>query len=257
MRDEVASLREKGLSADTKLLLHLDNRNPDEGVTSIAYNKGYYFLRSIEEKHGREKFDSFVKDYFKENAFGSMNTEAFEKYISEYYQSKFDITLDKSAFNQWIHTEGLPSNVPEPDSKRFEKVDQVLASRQAEKRLDKSISQNWSTHEWLHFFKNLPDNLSTEQMAELDRFGNFTASGNSEIITAWGVISIHNQYKPMQPKIEDFLINTGRRKFLSPLYNELIKTEDGKNRARQIYKKARPNYHFVATNTFDKLLETR
>ena len=91
-------------------------------------------------------------------------------------------------------------------------------------------------------------------MQELDRFGHFSQSGNAEIITAWGVISIRNQYELMQPKIESFLINTGRRKFLSPLYNELIKTPGGRNRAREIYKKARPNYHFVATNTFDKLL---
>ena len=91
-------------------------------------------------------------------------------------------------------------------------------------------------------------------MAEVGRFGNLTESGNSEIVTAWGVISIRNGYELMQPKIESFLINTGRRKFLSPLYNELIKTAAGRNRAREIYKKARPNYHFVATNTFDKLL---
>ena len=43
LHDEIASLREKGQYADTRLLLDLDNRNPDEGVTSIAYNKGYYF----------------------------------------------------------------------------------------------------------------------------------------------------------------------------------------------------------------------
>ena len=92
-------------------------------------------------------------------------------------------------------------------------------------------------------------------MTALDKFGNFTASGNAEIITAWGVTAIRNQYQKMQPKIAEFLITTGRRKFLSPLYTEMIKTQEGKQRAREIYRKARPNYHFVATNTFDKLLE--
>ena len=92
-------------------------------------------------------------------------------------------------------------------------------------------------------------------MLALDRFGDFTASGNAEIITEWAVISIRNNYLKMNPKIESFLINTGRRKFLSPIYNELIKTADGKKRAREVYRKARSNYHFVATNTFDKLLE--
>lgn len=254
LHDEIKSLREKGQAADTKLLLDLENRNPDEGVTSIAYNKGYYFLRSIEESHGRENFDVFLKDYFSENAFGSMDTKRFEKYIVDYYQSRFNIALDQKHFDQWIRTEGLPTHVPQPDSERFRKVDQVLASWQGEKSLDKSIARDWSSHEWLHFLKNLPDELSQEQMKKLDGLGNFTSSGNAEIITAWGVISIRNQYEPMAPKVEEFLISTGRRKFLSPLYNELVKTQEGKERARGIYRKARPNYHFVATNTFDKLL---
>ena len=257
LHDEIASLREKDQYADTRLLLNLDNRNPDEGVTSIAYNKGYYFLRSIEEKHGRENFDKFLKDYFSDNAFGSMDTDTFQDYITGYYQSRFDINLEPSTFDQWIRTEGLPDKVPQPDSKRFQQVDQVLASWSTEKRLDKSLANNWSSHEWLHFLKNLPENLSEEQMQQIDRFGSFTASGNAEITTAWGVISIRNEYKPMEPKVEEFLITTGRRKFLSPLYNELVKTEEGRQRARAIYRDARPNYHFVATNTFDKLLEKK
>jgi hypothetical protein len=255
LHDEITSLNEKGQSADTRLKLNLEGRNPDEGVTSIAYNKGYYFLRSIEVKYGREKFDAFLRDYFTENAFTSMDTERFIDYINEYYQSKFNLTFDDPDFEEWIQHEGLPANVPKPDSEKFRRVDALLASWQTEKKLDKSIGRDWSTHEWLHFLRNLPQALSGEEMTSLDNFGNFTASGNAEIITEWGVIAIRNKYKKMDAKIESFLITTGRRKFLSPLYNELIKTAEGKKRAREIYEKARPNYHFVATNTFDKLLQ--
>ncbi|HYG00847.1 MAG TPA: M1 family metallopeptidase [Chryseosolibacter sp.] len=254
LRDEVQALKEAGLSADTKLKLDLEGRNPDDGVTDIAYNKGYYFLRSVEEKHGREKFDAFLKSYFTENAFKSMGTDDFISYVTNYYQSNFGITLDENHFNEWIFSEGLPANVPQPNASRFAAVDKVIAAWTAEQPLKKEVAKDWSTHEWLHFLKNLPTSLSQQQMVALDNFGNFTASGNSEVITAWGVISIRNQYEQMYPKIETFLINTGRRKFLSPLYSELIKTEEGKARARAIYEKARPNYHFVATNTFDKLL---
>ncbi|HET9487556.1 MAG TPA: M1 family metallopeptidase [Chryseosolibacter sp.] len=254
LHDEIESLRRKGQFADTRLKLELEGRNPDEGVTSIAYNKGYFFLRSLEEKYGREKFDAFLKDYFSDNAFGSMNTEAFKSYIGKYYKNKFNITLEDNTFHKWIEQEGLPEDVPQPASERFQKVDQLLASWKTEKTLDKSVSRNWSSHEWLHFLKNLPGQLSPDQMTALDNFGNFTESGNAEIITAWGVISIRNNYEKMLPKVEEFLIHTGRRKFLSPLYHEFMKTESGRERAREIYRKARPNYHFVATNTFDKLL---
>jgi leukotriene-A4 hydrolase len=49
LKDEVQSLKEANNMADSKLRLSLEGRSPDDGVTDIAYNKGYYFLRSIEE----------------------------------------------------------------------------------------------------------------------------------------------------------------------------------------------------------------
>ena len=91
-------------------------------------------------------------------------------------------------------------------------------------------------------------------MQALDKFGRFTASGNSEILTEWLTKAIREHYTPANARLEEFLIHTGRRKFLNPLYKELIKTDEGKKLAKAIYEKARPNYHFVATNTFDKLV---
>jgi hypothetical protein len=253
-KDEIVSLNGKGLSQDTKLILNLKGRNPDDGATDIAYDKGYYFLRSIEEKFGREKFDAFIKDYFTENAFTSMDTEHFVTYIKNYYQTKFNISLDDQLFQAWIYTEGLPEDCPVPQSDRFAKVDRVMNNWKEKSPLDKSVSENWSTHEWLHFLKNLPASLTPEQMTALDSFGNFTASGNSEIIAEWSVIAIRNNYEKAYPKIESFLIHTGRRKFLTPLYEEMVKTEEGKIMAKKIYSQARPNYHFVAVNTLDPIV---
>ncbi len=255
LRKTVDDLKEKGEYEDTKLKLKLEGRNPDEGVTDIAYNKGYFFLRSIEEKHGRDKFDNFVKDYFNENAFHAMDTEGFITYLKHYYDSKYKINIGDDHINEWIFTEGLPADGPTPVSERFNKVDNVIASwRENKSQLDRNGAAQWSTHEWLHFLRNLPGSLSTSEMDALDNFGRFTASGNSEILTAWLTLAIRHNYSKANARLEDFLIHTGRRKFLNPLYNELAKTDEGLQRARSIYKKARPNYHFVATNTFDKLL---
>ena len=253
LHEEIGSLKEKGLQEDTRLRLNLEGRNPDEGVTSIAYNKGYFFLRSIDENYGREKFDAFLKDYFSDHAFSSIDTDMFIGYIRDWYQKNFGITLKEELFKNWIETRGLPDAVRKPDSKRFQKVDAALAAWRAGD-LDESISREWSTHEWLYFLNNLSGKLNGSQMTALDQFGNFTSSGNSEIITAWGVIAIRNNYDEMLPVIESFLITTGRRKFLSPLYQELLKSPKGRERASAIYEKARPNYHFVATSTFDKLI---
>src|SRR5690606_15741848 len=178
LRDEINALNGKGLSADTRLKLDLTGRNPDDGVTSIAYNKGYFFLRTIEERYGREKFDAFLKDYFAHHAFGSIDTESFTQYIVTYYDEHFQVKIDSDLFQQWIYSEGLPENSPQPQSDRFREVDQVLALWQAGRGLDMEKSKQWTTHEWLHFLNNLPGNLTTAQMQELDAYGQFTASHN-------------------------------------------------------------------------------
>ncbi len=254
LKDEIKSLTNDGHAADTKLKLNLEGRNPDDGVTEIAYIKGYYFLRSIEEQHGRESFDTFVKDYFKQNAFKAMTTENFIPFIKDYYKKQFNVTLEDTFFNAWIFTDGLPADCPMPASVKFTEVDKAITNWKTTQKLESKITKNWSTHEWLHFLKNLPGTLSLQQMKALDNAGHFTASGNAEIVTVWGTLAIQHQYEEAYPNIESFLIHTGRRKFLMPLYSELIKTESGKKRALSIYEKARPNYHFVAVNSLDKLL---
>lgn len=255
LEETVATLKAENKYDDTKLRLDLAGRNPDDGVTDIAYNKGYFFLRGIEEKYGRDKFDQFLKNYFSANAFKAVDTKMFIGYIKDYYQTNFNLTLDESNFNEWIFATGLPGNCPQPVSEKFAKIDTFLLRWQNGEKTDASVARNWSTHEWLHFLTNLPDSLSPSQMKSLDSFGNFTASGNAEITTRWLMIAISHHYTPAYQRLENFLIHTGRRKFLSPLYNELIKTAAGKKLAIEIYKKARPNYHFVATNTFDTLLK--
>jgi hypothetical protein len=257
LHETIDELKAANNYADTKLKLNLEGRNPDDGVTDIAYNKGYFFLRLIEEKYGRDKFDAFLNDYFHTNAFKSMDTNGFTQYIKDFYRNKFNITLEDALFQRWIFSEGLPDDCPTPVSTRFTKVDEVVkawTSDEKKSAVNRDVTKDWTTHEWLHFLKNIQGKITADQMKSLDEFGGFTKSGNAEILTVWFVLSIQNQYKMPYPKMEAFLINTGRRKFLSPIYNELIKTEEGKKLAKEIYLKARPNYHFVAVNTFDKLL---
>src|SRR5690606_21421998 len=70
---EMADLPE----ADQHLFLDLDGRDPDDGMTAIAYDKGAAFLRTIEVAAGRERFDAFLRDYFDRHAFQPMTTERF------------------------------------------------------------------------------------------------------------------------------------------------------------------------------------
>ena len=65
---------------------------------------------------------------------------------------------------------------------------------------------------------------------------------------------VKNDFEPGYGNLESFLTSVGRRKYLVPLYSEMAKTDEGMVMARNIYKKARPNYHYVSVITIDEML---
>ncbi|HLN80413.1 MAG TPA: leukotriene A4 hydrolase C-terminal domain-containing protein, partial [Thermoanaerobaculia bacterium] len=67
-------------------------------------------------------------------------------------------------------------------------------------------------------------------------------------------IAIASGYEPAYPRLGEFLTSMGRRKFLKPLYEALVKTPEGKARALAIYRKARPTYHPIAAAMVDKIV---
>lgn len=239
---------------DTKLKLDLTGRNPDDGLTSIPYDKGYFFLRNIEEEVGREKFDAFLKNYFENFKFQVMDTERFLEYLKT--NLLVDGQADSLKIDTWVYEQGIPGNIPDVKSDRFALVDKELESYMASGNLPaKETTDKWTTHEWLHFINHLEENIGKEKLAQLDAAYGLTKSGNSEISAAWFQPTIRNNYEAVYPKVEDFLINVGRRKFLTPTYKALIES-DKKDMALRIYEKARPNYHAVARDTMDELLKS-
>ncbi len=251
--EEVESFMSTGKEGDTKLKIDLSGRNPDDGVTTIAYDKGYFFLRYLEEYAGRETFDAFIKQYFQEHAFRSNTTDKFVAYLNKNLFEKNNIA-PVGDLNEWISGTGLPESLPVVNSERFQAVDSALNKWESTQNPALVQTSDWTTHEWLHFIMNLPDTLSFDQMKSLDEAFGFSKSGNSEILGAWFVHVGTNLYEPAYPEMETFLIKTGRRKFLTPIYTALSKSTEGKTLAKKIYSKARPGYHFVAANTIDAVL---
>jgi len=235
--------------ADQILHIDLKGRDPDDGVTSVPYEKGTLLLRSLEEKYVREKFDAFLRQYFDHFAFQSITTETFVDYL----QTNLLHRDTQFPLEEWLSKPGLPATAPRPTSGAFEKV-AAEAKRWASNPSSRSPKPAWTTQEWLHFLTALPPDLGPEKMRNLDRAFSFTQSGNSEILDEWLLMAIRNRYTPAYPRLEEFLTSVGRRKYLKPLYEELVKTPDGRERALAIYKKARPGYHPIAVRTIDGIL---
>ena len=83
LQDELKTIASSNNPEDSRLFLNLKGRDPDDGMTDIAYVKGSFFLKTLEQKVGREKFDLFIKSYFKKHAFKTINSGDFINYLEE------------------------------------------------------------------------------------------------------------------------------------------------------------------------------
>jgi leukotriene-A4 hydrolase len=240
---------------DTQLKLNLEGRDPDDGMTDIAYEKGYFFLRTIEKEVGRQKLDVFLNRHFSENAFKTITTEVFLKNLKAQLFDGDQAKYDALKIDEWVYQPGIPSNCMEVSSVLFEQVQAQVDSFNNGMAVSKIDTAGWTTHQWLYFLRNMPDSVAFDRLGELDNTFGFTKTGNSEIAVEWFVIAINNNYRNADEAIKKFLLRVGRRKFLIPLYNALIDADPSLERARSIYAEAKSNYHSVATNTIDQMLK--
>lgn len=242
-------IREMGeTNPDTRLKLDLKDRDPDEGVTNIAYQKGALFLHLLEKKVGRANFDAFLVAYFKEHAFKTMTTEDFLVYLKKNLLDKHQADVNVA---EWVYQPGLPANAPKPVSNRLEIVESVAKGAPPSQQQ----TTGWTSHEWVHYIKHLPETVSVATLSAIDQRFNFTRSGNAEIRAAWYEVAIRRGYaQSILPDIEAFLVEVGRRRFLTPIYRAFKETGQLET-ARQIFEKAKPGYHSVSRNSIEELLK--
>lgn len=238
--------------ADTRLHLSLAGRDPDAGTTDIAYEKGAAFLQTVEAVVGRERLDAFLRGYFDHFAFRPMSSERMLAYMKLKLLSEEEET--RIGVQAWVFEPGIPSNIAPVKSEAFTAVEQQVNSWRGRQAASALQTLKWSTHEWLHFLRALPDTIAADRLADLDNTFKLSTSGNSEILFAWFRKAIANRYEPAFPALEKFLTTQGRRKFVAPLYADLAKTGWGRKMAMDIYRRARPTYHSLSVGTIDKTL---
>ena len=244
-------------SPDTCLRLNLAGRDPDDGMNDVAYEKGALLLRWIEENVGRARWDAFVTSYFDRHAFQSVDTATCLADLRERLIGDDPELEKKLQIDTWVFNPGVPENRPQPHSDAFQKVAAEIEAWQTGTAPADLVTHGWSTHEWLHFIRNLAAPLNLEKLAALDAQFHLTESTNAEILAAWLLRAIEAKYTAADGALERFLTTVGRRKFLKPLYTELAKSPEGLAQARRIYETARPRYHSVSQGTIDGILGVR
>ncbi len=87
----------------TRLRLALDGIDPDEALSIVPYEKGYLFLRALEDALGSAAFGAFVRDYFARFAWQSITTAQLQEFAAARAPS--------FPFADWFDQSGLPGAV--------------------------------------------------------------------------------------------------------------------------------------------------
>jgi leukotriene-A4 hydrolase len=251
LHDNIDELGNK--NPDTRLKISTSERNPDDGLSDIPYEKGYAFLQTIEAAVGREKFDAFITAYFKAHSFQSITTEDFVTFYKNNLIKSDKALADKIKMEDWIYKPGLPNNIIVPVSEDFNIIDNIQKTwrKTGVKGLSKKIK---STNERQHFIDYLPSDITTKEMAAIDEEFNFTKGGNFVIKRQWYLIAIAHEYQPAQAAIEEFMTNTSRTGSLIPLYKALVKTNSGKKQAQELFAKAKNGYHLTTVEALSHII---
>lgn len=240
---------------DQVLHINLEGRDPDAVSTLVPYEKSALFLKSLENVFGRQRFDEFLKEYFRHFAFQSITTAQAVEYIEKHLLSDDPNLANSLDVRKWVYEPGLPASAPHVHSPALVSVEQKAAQwLKGTIPLEEVRRSEWNTHEVLHFLYSLPIDLGAQRMEEMDKHFGFTSSPNSEVLQRWLLMAVRNHYEPAYPTLENFLRTVGRRKYVKPLYEELVKTPENRRRAKAIYGEARPRYHPITQVTIDEIV---
>lgn len=245
---------------DSFLKVDLSGRNPDDGMTTIPYVKGAFFLKTLEELVGREKFDTFLKSYFKKFQFKTVTTEKFVQFLDSQLLNPNKLKFNT---NEWIYERNIPKNCVRVTSERLVAAEKMardlmegkdIFTIKKNKKRTKLKREDLTTQEWMAFVRALPRDIPNEKMELVDKHWNFKTWSNSEVATEWYILGIESNYKAIQAPLDRFLNKVGRRKYLLPLYKSLAKNPEDLLWAQEVYLRARPNYHAISKNTMDEIL---
>jgi leukotriene-A4 hydrolase len=251
----IKDLEAAGLPGDSALHLDLAGRDPNEGTSDVAYQKGRWFLGFLEERFGRPAFDTFLREYFETHAFRSIDTATFRAWLLGYLGRPGAPAVTSAEIDEWLYRPGLPATMPQVAEDVFAAVDAVAADWRAGRIATAVLPvKAWIPQEWVRFLDQQPADLEDAKLAELRSTFKLGADGNAEIALSWLELVIRAQYEPAYPDLERFLLDTGRWRLVETLFRELSRTESGRALGERIYAKAEPGYHQSIQDAVERLL---
>lgn len=230
----------------TKLRTHLAGVDPDDAFSVVPYEKGYFFLKALEVAAGRAAFDTLLSRWLGAHRFGAVTTDDFLALV----EREIPGLLAKVDAKAWIDGPGLPATFRKPDSARLGAVLELAGRVPAT-----SETSAWSVAEWVLYLDAMPRPAPLAVCEELERTYALTNAKNPEVLVSWLTLACESGYAAVLPRVEEVLGQTGRMKYLKPLYRALAGRAETKPLAQSLFAKLHGQYHPIAQQVVRSLLK--
>lgn len=245
----------------TNLVVNLTGLDPDDTYSTVPYEKGHSFLYYLEELVGGPAlFEPFLKVYLQHFKLKSIGTDDFKNFFLNYFEKNTDAT-SKIDWQSWLHTPGMPLVEPKFDS-TLRNTCESLAKRW----------EVWSGINQCPFDRQDLDGLSSLQkqvfisflidsepfpvwkLEKMDELYGFGKSANSEILFRWYQLCVRGRWLMQVQNVLTFVTNQGRMKFVRPLYRELNKWPEAREKAVSNFLSHQASMMYVSKYTVRKEL---
>ena len=232
---------------DADTLLHHDVPYPGFGFGPAGYVKGNLFIKTLEDKLGRQQFDQFLWRYFRTFAFRWVDDLNFLAFLRTEITPEVEQQLQ---LQKWLYEPGLPANITAPTSSTLNDRAQERATRFASGvNISTLAPETWSTREIALFLEYASVG---SRMAEVD-----AALGLSNLPsppTPWLYASIRANYAPGLAAVDRVVARHGPRNRIVNLYRVLIETSAGRTRAMQLFTRYREVYDLTTESRIAQVL---
>jgi leukotriene-A4 hydrolase len=256
--EAIESLKE--IPADKQALLA---RGPDTTSANytdegLAYPKGAWLLRTLEERAGRAVFDPFLRGWFDGHAFQSVTTGQFVRYLRTELLAKHPQVMSEAELDEWLYGPGIPASAQHAASSRLDALDAATASwLKGDTPTAQLDTKNWTALEWMKFLNDIDNKADAARLRELDAAFGLAKTGNNEVAFRFYRAAAHAGYREVRPQMQAFLMSVGRKKFVVPLYAALRARDEDRAWAENVYKAARERYHPETQIGVDKAMNAK